>query len=171
MHWFVYANENELLDYCYGTNDTTGGKYKMINIRQVTIDDAGDVCRICCDDLGYRCDKTLVRERISQLDPEREAVFVAVDDDKVIGYIHVEKYNTLYFETMVNVLGIAVSLAFRRQGVGRALINRAEKWAEEKEITLMRLNSGIGRRDAHKFYRKLGYGSEKEQIRFIKRLI
>ena len=56
----------------------------MINIRQVTIDDAEDVCRICCDDLGYRCDKTLVRERISQLDPEREAVFVAVSDDKVI---------------------------------------------------------------------------------------
>ena len=141
-----------------------------LSIRLVTCDDASDVCRICCDDLGYQCDRALVKERISQLDNEREAVFVAVIDETVVGYIHVEKYNTLYFETMANILGLAVSSQYRKHGVGKALVTQAEDWANENEITLMRLNSGSTRSGAHEFYRRLGYGSEKDQIRFVKRL-
>ena len=141
-----------------------------VTIRTVTRDDAEDVCRICCDDLGYQCDKYLVGERISRLETDREAVFVAVLNGKVVGYIHVEKYNTLYFETMANILGLAVSGKCRKKGIGRALVEQAEKWASENEITLMRLNSGSSRSDAHKFYRQLGYGSEKDQIRFVKRI-
>lgn len=139
-------------------------------IRLVKTEDAAEVCRICCDDLGYQCDKSLVKERILRLDPDREAVFVALVDGQVAGYVHIEKYNTLYFETMANVLGIAVSSRFRRHGIGRKLIEQAERWAEENEIYLMRLNSGLRRKEAHEFYRRLGYGSEKEQLRFFKRI-
>ncbi|MBR6403743.1 MAG: GNAT family N-acetyltransferase [Eubacterium sp.] len=145
-------------------------KETPIDVRYVNVDDAEDVCRICCDDLGYQCDKYLVKERISQLDTAREAVFVAVADDRVVGYIHVEKYNTLYFEPMANILGLAVSWTYRKKGIGKLLINRAEKWSVDNEIALMRLNSGSSRHDAHEFYRHLGYGSEKEQIRFVKRI-
>ena len=136
----------------------------------MTRDDAEDVCRICCDDLGYQCDKSLVKERITQLDPGREAVYVALIDERVIGYIHVEKYNTLYFETMANILGLAVSGKYRKKGVGKALVDQAEKWANENDISLMRLNSGAKRSGAHDFYRRLGYSSEKDQVRFIKRI-
>jgi hypothetical protein len=141
-----------------------------VTIRTVVKEDAEDVCRICCDDLGYQCDKYLVGERIQQLDKNREAVFVAILDEKVVGYIHVEKYNTLYFETMANILGLAVSGKCRKMGIGKALVEQAENWASENEITLMRLNSGSARSDAHKFYRALGYGSDKDQIRFVKRI-
>ncbi len=139
-------------------------------IRQVKTEDAADVCRICCDDLGYQCDKSLVKERILRLDPEREAVFVALVDGRVAGYVHIERYNTLYFETMANILGMAVSSKFRKHGIGRALIMEAEAWAEENEIYLIRLNSGTGRTEAHEFYRRLGYGMVKEQLRFMKRI-
>ena len=141
-----------------------------ITVRPVTCDDAADVCRICCDDLGYQCDKYLVKERIDQLNTEREAVFVAELEGTVVGYIHVEKYCTLYFETMANILGLAVSGKCRKKGVGRALINEAEKWANENEISLMRLNSGVSRSGAREFYKHMGYGSEREQLRFVKRL-
>ena len=145
-------------------------KDTVISIRLVNGDDASQVCAICCDDLGYQCDRALVKERISQLDDVREAVFVAVIDENVVGYIHVEKYNTLYFETMANILGLAVSGKYRRHGVGKVLVDKAERWALDNDISLMRLNSGSSRSGAHKFYRRLGYGSEKDQIRFIKRL-
>ena len=139
-------------------------------VRPVTTDDAVEVCELCQNDLGYQCDKTLVKERINQLNPEREAVFVAVIDDSVVGFVHIEKYNTLYFETMANILGLAVSSKYRRRGIGKALVEQAEKWAEENDIELMRLNSGSKRIGAHKFYQTLGYLSEKSQMRFIKRL-
>ena len=142
----------------------------LVTIRPVERGDAEEVCRICCEDLGYQCDKYLVSERISQLDTDREAVFVAVLDGEVVGFIHVDKYNTLYFEAMVNILGLAVRGKCRRHGVGKALIEAAEKWAMENEITLVRLNSGSSRSGAHDFYRSMGYGSEKDQIRFLKRI-
>ena len=143
---------------------------KDVVIRMVEPKDAAEVCRICCEDLGYQCDKSLVKERILTLDVSREAVFIALVNDEVAGYVHVEKYNTLYFETMANILGTAVSSRYRKRGIGRALIERAEKWAEQNEIYLMRLNPGSNRAEAHLFYRRLGYGSEKEQLRFIKRI-
>ena len=149
---------------------TRGNMENEINIRLVTGDDAADICELSCMDLGYQCDKFLVSERISQLDAGKEAVFVAELEGKVVGFIHVHIYNTLYFEAMVNILGLAVSSKHRKKGIGRALIKRAEEWALEKDITLVRLNSGGTRKGAHEFYRSLGYGMEKEQIRFMKRI-
>ena len=35
---------------------------------------------------------------------------------------------------------------------------------------MIRLNSGLSRKDAHEFYRKLGFDNEKEQIRFLKKI-
>ena len=139
-------------------------------VRPVTNDDATDICELCCMDLGYQCDKFLISERINQLEADKEAVFVAELDGKVVGFIHIHVYNTLYFEAMTNILGIAVSSKHRKKGIGKALLERAETWALEKDISLVRLNSGGTRKGAHEFYRCLGYGMEKEQIRFMKRL-
>ena len=108
-----------------------------IIVRPVVGDDAADICELCCMDLGYQCDKFLVSERISQLEADREAVFVAELEGKVVGFIHIHVYNTLYFEAMTNILGIAVSSKFRKMGIGKALLERAEEWALGKDISLM----------------------------------
>ncbi len=104
------------------------------------------------------------------LDNNRETVFVAHTGERVTGCIHAEIYNLLYSESMVNILGLAVSADYRRQGVGKALLLQAEAWVREQGIFTMRLNSGASRKGAHAFYRAMGYDNEKEQIRFIKNL-
>ena len=141
-----------------------------IKIRIISTDDANEICTICGEDLGYPCDFSLVVEKIKKLNSDREAVFVALIDEIVVGFIHVEKYDVLYFETMANILGLAVKSEYRKNGIGKQLINAAEEWAVKNNIKYMRLNSGISRTDAHNFYRHLGYNSEKEQIRFEKNL-
>ena len=141
-----------------------------IKIRRATTEDAGAVCEICSEDLGYPCEESFVKEKIEKLDDDREAVYVAVVNDTVAGYVHVEKYDTLYFETMANLLGLAVKDEYRHKGIGKELVLAAEAWAAQNGIKTMRLNSGASRTDAHDFYRHLGYDLEKEQIRFMKRL-
>ena len=141
-----------------------------VKIRTISIDDAMEICTICGEDLGYPCDLSLVMEKIKNINADREAIFVALIDDIAVGFIHVEKYDVLYFETMANILGLAVKSEYRNNGIGKKLINEAEKWAVENSIKFMRLNSGISRTDAHGFYRHLGYDHEKEQIRFEKNL-
>ena len=137
-------------------------------IREATIEDAFAICNISCADLGYDSSREFVSTRISNLDKGREKVFVAEVNGIVAGYIHAEKYQTLYAEPMINILGLAVSSKFRRRGIGRLLLKYAERWANEVGIHRIRLNSGASRKEAHLFYRAMGYNNEKGQIRFIK---
>lgn len=151
-------------------------------IRRIELKDAGELCKICSEEMGYECAPALVKSKIEKLDSKREAVFVAeVETSKgqeffhraesqLVGFIHVERYEVLYFESMANILGLAVKKDFQKQGLGKALLLAAENWAQENGIRLMRLNSGINRIDAHGFYEHLGYVSEKEQKRFVKNL-
>ena len=137
-------------------------------IREAKITDASAICRISSNDLGYKCEEQFVKERLEKLDAVREVVFVAELDGAVAGYVHAEMYSLLYWEPMVNILGLAVSSDCRRKGAGKALMKQVEDWAKEKEIKEIRLNSGGTRKEAHGFYRAIGFDDEKMQIRFLK---
>lgn len=141
---------------------------ESIEIRTITIDDTEAICKISSEDLGYDCETSLVEKKITNLDPGREVVYAAVIGGTVVGYIHAEIYSVLYFEDMVNYLGLAVDGRYRRRGVGTALVRAAEEWAVGKGIKHIRLNSGSSRTEAHEFYRRLGYEDNKTQLRFEK---
>lgn len=139
-------------------------------IRKYEISDHVDICKICNRELGYNCEKSLVSKQLENLNENREMVFVAELNARVVGFIHVEKYNVLYLDSMVNILGLAVLSNYQMQGLGRKLIDAAIQWAKEMGIYTLRLNSGINRKEAHQFYRRIGFGEEKEQYRFIKNI-
>lgn len=139
-------------------------------IRKAKIKDSFAIGKISCDDLGYECDNELVSYRLSNLDCKKEVVFVAAIDENVVGYIHAAIYDCLYSESMVNILGLAVASEYRRHGAGKSLLSAVENWARDLGINKVRLNSGSNRKEAHEFYRAMGYGNQKEQIRFIKNL-
>ena len=145
-----------------------------VKIRQATASDIPAMKELFRKDLGYAdCSLEIVEKQFAGLDNSREVVFVAeAEDDSshIAGVIHVEKYNVLYFPTMANILGLAVAADFRRQGIGSALLKRAEEWARENGASSMRLNSGESRKQAHEFYRAQGYTDDKKQLRFIKEL-
>ena len=161
-YYEIYIPINEPISNDFDIND--------IIIRQAKIEDYKDICKICCDDLGYNCSEELVKERLEGLDKNNERVLVAVYNSEVVGYLHAQIYKTLYFEELINFLGLAVSKEYRNKKVGTRLVNEIENWAKEKGINKVRVNSGFSRKEAHEFYRSLGYNNEKEQIRFLKSL-
>lgn len=139
-------------------------------IRQATLNDSAAICRICCEDLGYTCETETVQSKIKNLDDSREVVFVAELNGTVVGFVHAEKYDLLYFETMVNILGLAVAGEYRHKGIGSLLMKQVEQWSADNHIHYIRLNSGSARSGAHAFYRAIGFADEKEQKRFIKKI-
>ena len=161
-YYEIYIPINEPFSNDFDIND--------IIIRQAKIEDYKDICKICCDDLGYNCNEELVEERLEGLDKNNERVLVAVYNSEVVGYLHAQIYKTLYFEELINFLGLAVSKEYRNKKVGTKLVNEIENWAKENGIKKVRVNSGFSRKEAHEFYRSLGYNNEKEQIRFLKSL-
>lgn len=161
-YYEIYIPINESFSNDFDIND--------IIIRQAKIEDYKDICKICCDDLGYNCSEELVKERLKGLDKNDERVLVAVYNSEVVGYLHAQIYKTLYFEELINFLGLAVSKEYRNKKVRTRLVNEIENWAKENGIKKVRVNSGFSRKEAHEFYRSLGYNNEKEQIRFLKNL-
>ena len=100
----------------------------------------------------------------------RAALERAEREGRVVGYLHLETYDLLYADSMVNVLGIAVSRDCRRQGVGKALLSAGEAWAKSVGAAAVRLVSGETRKGAHAFYQSLGYTGNKLQRNFKKYL-
>ena len=142
-----------------------------LSIRVANADDSIAITKICKDDLGYDCDEQLVKRKLEAINQERECVFVAQLNGRVVGFIHVEIYDVLYHESMINVLGLAVSGDVRRKGVGTALMTMTQEYALQNGINEIRLNSGFSRNDAHEFYRKMEFDNEKTQLRFMKKVI
>ncbi len=139
-------------------------------IRKANTTDYVELQKLSFEDLGYECDVELVKSRLENLDPNNECVFVAEVNSKVVGYVHIIIFNTLYYKSMANIQGMVVAKEHQRKGYGKRLMNAAENWAKEKDIEMIRLNSGFVRPEAHEFYRAIGYSNEKEQIRFMKEL-
>ena len=67
------------------------------------------------NELGYSdCTESLVLQKFQKIDFENEVVFVAEYKKKVIGFVHAQIYDVLYYESMVNILGLAVDSKFTK---------------------------------------------------------
>ena len=62
---------------------------------------------------------------------------------------------------------LAVDEKWRGTGVGRLLVDQAERWCRERGADRVTVTSGHHRSESHKFYKALGY--EATGVRFFKR--
>lgn len=139
-----------------------------MHIRSASPTDSAAIAEITAEGLGYQCSPEMIAQNIAALDPSHAKLFVAEIDHTVVGFVEPQAYEAVYFPLLVNILGLAVHADYRGQGIGKALMTAAEVWAREIGAVGIRLNSGGARTEAHAFYRKIGYTSEKQQIRFLK---
>ncbi|WMJ22359.1 GNAT family N-acetyltransferase [Paludicola sp. MB14-C6] len=138
-------------------------------IRRVTSDDYMDIYNINKESLGYDYseDKTKMQlEKIMQL--QSNIIFVAQQENHVIGYIHLSEYENTYHDSLKNIVTFAVAKNYQNHGVGEKLITAAEEWAKESGSRGIRLVTGHERKAARKFYAKHGYELRKEQSNLIK---
>jgi predicted N-acetyltransferase YhbS len=140
-------------------------------IRFARMEDASALAKLNREEMGYDYPEEKTGECLKALlGDSTHCILVAETGGEVIGYLHLEWYQLLYSDPMVNVMGIAVSAACRCQGVGKALLAAGEAWAREKGASAVRLVSGETRKGAHAFYQSMGYEGNKLQRNFKKPL-
>lgn len=140
-----------------------------MNIREAAINDYRDLYCLNKNGLGYDYPEDKTKEKLQLvLNQPADKIFVAELDGKVVGYVHLSAYECIYFDSLKNVLALVVDENYRKQGVGRKLMEKAEEWAKETGSNGIRLVSGFNRTDAHQFYEHCGYTLRKEQKNFIK---
>ena len=122
--------------------------------------------------LGYPTSESEIAARFDRLSRSADdCVYVAeAESGRVAGWMHLRVYSTLESEPQAWILGLVVDEALRRQGIGRALLAEAERWAASRGVSAIRLQSNVVRREAHAFYEALGFRILKTQHAFEKRL-
>lgn len=122
------------------------------------------------NDLGYNCELESLKNRVDKMMKRGNyQIFVAEDDNKVVGYIGCVNYLAFELENEgMKIIALAVSKEYRRKGIGTQLLKTAEQWAKENNIEVVLLNSGLPREEAHTFYESQGYF--KKSYGFIKKL-
>ena len=131
--------------------------------------DYKDIVLLNINEMGYEYPSEDTKNQLQKLlNDNNNKIYVAVVDDKVVGYIHANNYDLLYAPHMKNIMGIAVSSDFRKNGIGKMLLDEVEKWAKDTGAFGVRLVSGATRIGAHAFYKSCGYEGNKEQKNFKK---
>jgi GNAT superfamily N-acetyltransferase len=122
--------------------------------------------------LGYPTSLMDLASRFKRVSTSTEDYLCVADTStlQTAGWIHLHLTRTLESEPQVEVFGLIVDERARRSGVGRALMEEAERWARERGVATVRLRSNIVRKEAHAFYETLGYRIVKTQYAFEKRV-
>lgn len=129
---------------------------------------AGDAARLAelSGQLGYPATAAEMGDRLAVLlaRPGAHAVFVAEQPDgSVRGWIHVAVRELLEYAPLGEILGLVVDGAARRGGVGRALVEAAERWVRDQGLGDIMVRSNAARAESHPFYERLGYARIKSQ--------
>ena len=97
-----------------------------------------------------------------QLEDDDQAIFMAEVEGAPAGFINVILRQSPPLEILTRrcyavVDSLSVGAAYRRRGVGQALMQRAEDWAVQKGATSLELNVYEFNQGAVAFYEELGF--------------
>jgi GNAT superfamily N-acetyltransferase len=139
-------------------------------VRAATPDDAKAIA-LLSRELGYPADARSTRERLERIlgrDDQRMVVAVAPGGG-VCGWMQAQCNVVMESGLRVEIVGLVVSEAMRRRGVGRSLVAQAETWAAEMSAEAIVVRSNTKRVESHAFYPSLGYLPSKTQVVYRKR--
>ena len=117
--------------------------------------------RMLLSQLGYELNTNEVERRYNAVRERGDhPVFVAEEDGRIIGLLHLYERPAFDKPPEVIVQAIAVDQTLRRTGIGKTIMSMAERWALERGYSSIALTSNISRSVAHSFYNRLGYKIE-----------
>jgi GNAT superfamily N-acetyltransferase len=134
-----------------------------VHIRDACPDDVADLVAVWGRSTpeGPETDLDEARGSVARIaaDPDQR-LLVAVVEDGVAGAVHLTRgpVNPLSADSAVFVMHLQVVEQRRRHGVGRALMEAAVTWAEDKGTAHVLTAAPVASRDANRFMARLGLG-------------
>ncbi|MGM0837995.1 MAG: GNAT family N-acetyltransferase [Bacillota bacterium] len=142
-----------------------------MQIRNARMADSKEIARLSFQ-LGYEVSESHVEKQLEKLlQWEDHQVYVIEESEtEIAGWVHVHGRHVIESHSYAEIGGLIVNNKHRRKGVGETLMRNCEEWARNKGYQEVRLRSGGQRKEAHEFYRKIGYQNVKWQEVFSLRI-
>ena len=141
-----------------------------ITLRPATAADAAAISELS-EQLGYPLSQEIVRDRMAHLATLREHVIIVAElESRVCGWVHAHVHRSLVIGERGEIYGLVVSRDVRRRGIGRLLMEEAERWLRDRGLELIVLRSNVQRSESHAFYPAIGYEHFRTQAVYRKPL-
>lgn len=125
--------------------------------------------RALIGELEFSVEEDGVKARIEHLAQQGEPVLLAEADGKVVGMLDWHVMTTIHRPRPVGrVVALVVAEGHRGQGIGRVLVEEAERRMRNRGCEKMEVTSNLRLSRAHEFYESLGL--ERSSYRFAKDL-
>ncbi|HEY4217855.1 MAG TPA: GNAT family N-acetyltransferase [Gemmatimonadaceae bacterium] len=127
-------------------------------IRVARADDAAALARLVTQ-LGYPATAEQMPARFARLSTDENArAFVAENAGVVLGLATIHLRFTMNHQSPIAQLTLlVVDEANRARGVGRALVQAAEQFAQDRGAKRINVTTALNRGNAHAFYERIGY--------------
>jgi ribosomal protein S18 acetylase RimI-like enzyme len=151
----------------------------QIRIRPATLEDEASLTSLAWRLTAFTLPDWRTPESIAEADARemiaavREGsaaneVFVAERAGVAVGCLHVLEMTDFFGLKHAHISVIATTVEAEGQGVGRALLDHADAWAERRGHSLLTLNVFAGNERARRFYERAGYAAE--MIKYAKKI-
>lgn len=120
----------------------------------------GDAERIAAlfTDEGYPSGPSDIVERLERFAGEDARVVVADLDGEVLGFVAVHAIPRFeHSDRIVRIMALVVDPGVRERGIGRLLMEEAERFGREIGAAFAEVTAGHHRPDAHRLYEEIGY--------------
>ena len=144
---------------------TEEGGPVQVTIRAARVDDSPRLADLS-GQLWYPTPVEQVEQRLGELvEDGQRCVYVAeAAGGVVVGWVYVYLVRSLLHEPQAEIGGLIVDEGYRGQRIGEQLLKEAERWAGEQGCCTVSVHSNVIRKDAHRFYERLGYRAVKMQV-------
>lgn len=142
-----------------------------MTFRDATLSDASALAALTAE-LGYSAPVDAISARLQRLasSPHDLVVVAEAAEGVIAGWLQAHAATVLESGFRVEIVGLVVGGAFRRQGIGSRLVDYAEAWANQLGAKTMVVRSNSQRTESHQFYPARGYVSAKTQLVYRKPL-
>jgi GNAT superfamily N-acetyltransferase len=142
----------------------------LIEIRRARGSDREELARLSTE-LGYPMSAAEAEGRLKEIaDHPDHVLLVAESGGRAAGWIQVSLTRVFEAARQAEIAGLVVGEDLRGRGIGRRLVEEAERWARQNGCDALRVRTNVVRERAQQFYRREGFSEVKTQRVLEKRL-
>lgn len=105
-----------------------------------------------------------IKERISK---KESTIFLCYCDKEPAGFVQLyETFDSLNINKKLILYDLYVKKTFRKNGIGKLLMNAAKKLAYKKGIKIIELSTAVTNKKAQSLYKSLKYKRDKEYYNY-----
>lgn len=122
--------------------------------------------------LHYPSTGKQVRMRLEAMaNSSQYAVYIAeLPGGQIAGWVGLYVFRSVEQDSCAEISGLIIDQQIRSRGIGKVLLDAAEKWARSQGCDVISVHSNVIRERAHQFYVRNGYKHVKTQKYLLKTL-